>query len=230
MKELFGKNACSYADIGDPAWVQKKLSRTSARWSLRDALRILGGLESYAAPFSLREGRKVDVNELLFSIRDARMKLLARYDIHPEYDEIAEDMRRVLLESGAVSSMHDPRLEEALRSFRDLLRAVPEQLTVTDADGKELATIALMPDPATKGKLRERRSTALDGSTMSSFEGDPRAWMEPFLAAPMRGRINRDLAPSEGVPAGAKRVQSKASKPTPRRPKATGKANKSKPS
>lgn len=182
MKELFGKNACSYADIGDdPAWIEKRLSPTGARLSLSDALRILKGLELHAAPFSPRESRNVEVNEVLWWIRYARMRLLEPYDIHPEYDAIASAMRRVLFESGAVDDVDDPRVEEALRPFRDLLRSVCEELVATVADGEVLATLDLMPDSVTEGKLRERRSTASDGSTMSTFEGNSRAWLDEFM-------------------------------------------------
>lgn len=220
MKELFGKNSCSYADIGDAAWVQKKLSPTSPRWSLSDALRIFNGLEAYVAPFSPCENRNADVNEVLSWIRRARMELLEQYYIHPEYEAIAAAIRRVLIDSGAVDSIHDPRVEDAIRPFRELLRAIRERLEVTTDDGGVLTTVHLLTDPANQ-KLREHRTTANDGSTMSTFEGDPNAWMEPFMIPAVPVRINPNP--------GAKRVQSEASHPTSVRPSPTGKPRKTKP-
>ena len=201
MKELFGVNEGKIVDLRDldHEWVKKKLAPSEAL-SLSNALRILNALESYVAPFSPLERRNGDVNEVLFWIRKTRMELLEAYDIHPEYEAIATAMRQVLMESGAVDSAHDPRIEQALRPFRDLLRSVREQLVVADADGDALATLDLMPDPLTEGKLRTRRYTAVDGSTVSTFEGGSQDWMKQFTAPPLLMRFNPDLLdPAEGA-------------------------------
>jgi hypothetical protein len=220
MKEILGKKAARIVDIGDPEWVKKTLA-PSTPLSLSNALRLLSGLESYVAPFSPRESRNDDVNEVLFWIRDARMRLLGHYELHPEYRELADRITRMLVESGAVENEYDQRIESVLRPLRELLRSVREQLTVMDAGGDALASVDLLPDQAAGGKLRERRSTAQDGSTVSYFDGDdPGVCMESFRAPSFVARINPNP--------GAKRVQSEAPDPAPGQPAATKKHRKTK--
>lgn len=200
LRESLGTTACRYAAIDDDAqWVEERLRARSRRWSLADALRILRGIESYALPHSPKEKRNAEVNEVLRRVRSARMRLLEAYSLHPEYSGIADLIRRVAIESGAVEYESDPRVESVLRPLRDLLGSVHERVVVAsaDADQEALAVVDFLPDAATKGKLREHRTTAKDGSTMSTFEGDPRAWMEPFTAPSIKGTINRTPSPNK---------------------------------